>query len=415
MADEWGKVLHFDDPRAAESTAVTRASWAVAACDEGGLADAIVGATAQALEVDDVSVMVLEGDHLRVVSALGPRALARRNAEVRLGEGLAGTAALERRAILVDDGEREGARSSIVCPLLLGSRLLGVVNMSRRRPAPRFRDEDVERVRVLASLLALALEHQRMAVQLAERVRELETARRAVTESARMTAIGQMSAALAHELATPLAYVSINVQHVRGELIAQSGDPELVEALDEVGGGLSRIRETVRDLSTLARDQDGGPQEYDAGEMVRFAARVAQAQLRALCDLELVVMPNLVTRGRPGRLSQALLGLLLGAGRAVAATGRRGHVRVRGERVGNQIVLTIADDGVGMTDEVREHAFDALFATKDGAGAGIGLPMAREVVEKHGGTVDVQSVSREGTTVTIRLPVALSDGEGSAP
>jgi signal transduction histidine kinase len=83
-------------------------------------------------------------------------------------------------------------------------------------------------------------------------------------------------------------------------------------------------------------------------------------------------------------------------------TGDRVVVRTRSDP--NEVVLTVEDNGIGMTDEVRSRLFTRFFSTKAGRGTGLGLPVVKKIVEEHGGTVEVDSEPGRGSSFQIRLP-----------
>jgi signal transduction histidine kinase len=81
----------------------------------------------------------------------------------------------------------------------------------------------------------------------------------------------------------------------------------------------------------------------------------------------------------------------------------------------DEIALTVEDNGIGMTDEVRSRLFTRFFSTKPGKGTGLGLPVVKKIVEEHGGTVDVESQPGRGSTFRLRLPRSKEQGAKSSP
>jgi signal transduction histidine kinase len=113
-------------------------------------------------------------------------------------------------------------------------------------------------------------------------------------------------------------------------------------------------------------------------------------------------LPRVV--GDAQELTQAVLNLLFNAVDAIPE-GRRGRVRVRARQEGDEVLLEVEDDGVGMDPETRRRCVDLFFSTKpEGQGTGLGLGIVQHIVTDHGGALDIESEQGKGTTVRIRLP-----------
>jgi signal transduction histidine kinase len=105
--------------------------------------------------------------------------------------------------------------------------------------------------------------------------------------------------------------------------------------------------------------------------------------------------------GDPGKLRTAFRNIIANA---VEAVSRKGVIRVRLENRGSVISVAVTDSGCGMTAETAARVFEPYFSTK-GSGTGLGLPIAKKIIEDHGGTIAVESEPGRGTTVTVELPV----------
>jgi signal transduction histidine kinase len=111
----------------------------------------------------------------------------------------------------------------------------------------------------------------------------------------------------------------------------------------------------------------------------------------------------LTLRGDQAALNQLFLNLIKNS--AVALEGRQGTIRVAVRHEGAQIVVTVGDDGPGISPEARDRLFEPFFSTKEaGSGSGLGLAICRKIVTEHGGTIEASSPPGEGATFTIVLP-----------
>lgn len=141
---------------------------------------------------------------------------------------------------------------------------------------------------------------------------------------------------------------------------------------------------------------------------------VAQNELKNVADVQVELGNVPEVPGYPGELGQVVLNLLVNAAHAVAARfadrGERGLILARTSQEGDQVVVTIADNGAGILPEHQLRIFEPFFTTKElGKGTGQGLAIARSiVVDKHQGTLTFHSVAGEGTTFWLRLPTEAS-------
>ncbi|MGE3512747.1 MAG: ATP-binding protein [Vicinamibacterales bacterium] len=222
-----------------------------------------------------------------------------------------------------------------------------------------------------------------------------------------VTDMRQFSAALAHELRTPLAIL-------RGEaelaLSATATHEDIRRALQTQLEEFDRLHGLITQVLTLARAESGQIRlAHDAIDLGALAREVVEqlepvAAARGItltCDAQ-----DAVVTGDPGWLRRLLLILL---DNAIKFTDRDGGIRVTVDGTGDQAVLAVSDSGVGMNSDVLAHAFEPFYrgdAARTTHGAGLGLALARWIAEQHGARLDAVSGEAHGTTFTLRLPLA---------
>jgi signal transduction histidine kinase len=272
--------------------------------------------------------------------------------------------------------------------------------------------------------MALALENARL-------VNEM-------LSSARLQSVGTLLGGVAHQINNPITSLVASVRYVSdglgelGRLQRLGASPrETAEVeewwrvegrrgLEELKGALAdalesadRIREIAKDMRALVRGDFGSTAVFDLGDAVRSAMRIAGSEIQASAQVALDLEPGALVHGSQGRLAQCFIHLLLNASQALAATGRRGRVRVTIRRDGASVVADIADDGPGIRPQELDRIFDPFFTTRTtGSGIGLGLPICREIAVRHGGELLVRSSPGQGATFTLRLPAA---GVASSP
>jgi two-component system NtrC family sensor kinase len=331
---------------------------------------------------------------------------------------------LSARAPMVLGGNRRDAGPEPCClfyPLVSGERAVGVLVFSRRPDEALFRQEDVERAGVLASMLQLALANDDLL--------------RNMASSERLATIGQLTASVLHEINNPVSCLDAAQLYLReslekleavGALIErQAGSDALQDAWRQVGGvallaemrgavsdgadGIARIKDITRDIKGLARSDEGtGPQAVDLGEVVRSAARISVPEIRSRqATLIEEVPPGLRVRANAGRLSQVFINLMVNAAQAMEPGAERKEILVRAFHSGDQVVAEVTDTGSGILPLNLPRLFEAFFTTKGaGAGTGLGLWVSREIVRSYCGEITVVSRVGAGTTFRVELPRA---------
>jgi signal transduction histidine kinase len=242
---------------------------------------------------------------------------------------------------------------------------------------------------------------------LLEAAQRLFAARRELAGSQRLALAGQMAASVAHQIGTPLNLISGYVQLLRSERPAGSPDAERLRTVQEQIGRVTAIVQSLLD-QTRRPALALGP--LPPGELVEGVAELVQPSLvgRGI-ELDLDVAAGLPALGADrAQLEQALLNLVTNALDAMPEGGR---LSLAARPDGEGVALVVQDSGTGISPDDLPRVFDPLFTTKPpGKGTGLGLPILREIVEAHGGTVRLESRAGEGTTAVVRLPPAAKGG-----
>lgn len=247
--------------------------------------------------------------------------------------------------------------------------------------------------------------------QLAQTHARLEQVHAQALAQEKMSSLGVMAAGIAHEINNPMAYVTSNLHELIEEIDAH---PECRMALSEYVeevlpatlDGVRRVNTIVADLRRFARQDPETTTEFALNDQIQAALRILHGKIRDTChtEVDLGMLSPMV--GRPQQLMQVVINLVLNA--AQAAPG--GTVRVSTREHAGQILLTVTDDGAGMSPEVVAHLFQPFFTTKPvGQGTGLGLAVVQGIVTAHGGTIEVESPPGGGTTFIIQLPAMPSD------
>ena len=226
-----------------------------------------------------------------------------------------------------------------------------------------------------------------------DRVRD-ELARR---ES--LAAIGEMAAAVAHEVRNPLAGIAGAVR-VIGRGIPDD-DPR-TEVIEEIQSQVRRLDEAIRDLLVFARPMVPRYREVELRDMLERTLRVLKEEPSLKShEIQLDIDEELTLTVDPQLLENVIVNLLINAGQSMGDD--PGPIRIRADRRGDQTVIEIHDGGPGIPEELLPRLFKPFFTTK-ARGAGLGLTIVRKCLEVMGGSIGVESKPEEGTTFRIVLP-----------
>jgi PAS domain S-box-containing protein len=263
--------------------------------------------------------------------------------------------------------------------------------------ADRFTEQH-ERLAVgVASWASVALENARMymSVQEASRIKD------------------DFLASLSHELRTPLNAILGYARMLRAGIVAPDKKEKAIETIERNATSLTQIVEDVLDISRIVSGKirlNVQPVEFPAIVQSAVDAITPAADAKGV-RIETILDPEAApVSGDPERLQQVLWNLLANA---VKFTNRGGKVQVRLERVNSHLEVAVSDTGIGIAPEFLPHVFerfrqaDAGIARERG-GLGLGLSIARQLTELHGGTIDVSSGGlNQGTTFRLKIPLMI--------
>ncbi|MEN8376034.1 MAG: HAMP domain-containing sensor histidine kinase [Gemmatimonadota bacterium] len=226
---------------------------------------------------------------------------------------------------------------------------------------------------------------------------------RAKVEAERLAAMGVASARILHQVKNPVATILM-----QGELLGEDAtltEPvERRQAADEISAAAGRVSALLHDLSAYASGQARQitPTPMALAPLLEDAVRGALAARPDSAPPELAIDDGLWVHADGHMLHQALDNVI---GNALEAMSGQGRLRVSAGRRGGDALIRIADEGPGIPPDQVRRVLEP-FVTSKRTGMGLGIPIARDVVEAHGGRFELRSKVGEGTTVTMLIPLA---------
>jgi signal transduction histidine kinase len=289
----------------------------------------------------------------------------------------------------------------------------------------------------------------RRTAELSEAYQRLRDSEMMAMQSEKMSSLGQMVAGVAHEINTPLGFISSNVQLLRellgrlrplmdnqhkllsavphwtrlapeqkqlwfkaalqqGAALQQIRQEGLSDDLDSLTSeslsGLERLTDLVLTLKNFSRLDRSMIDDVDLNTCIEDTLKISHNVVKQKADVIKDLQPLPKTRCNPSQINQVLLNLITNAAHAID---RYGTIELLSRLEGNEIRISVRDNGRGMSSDVLSRIFEPFFTTKGhGEGTGLGLAISQKIIEEHGGRLDVQSEPGVGTKFTVTLPVA---------
>lgn len=227
----------------------------------------------------------------------------------------------------------------------------------------------------------------------------------------RLEALGRVGAGVAHDLNNMLGAISASIDFLsRLPPDRTVGAPDVKDSISDIRTALLQASELARGILKFARGRSRGHALVDLSVVCQEVIRLAHHTFDRAIVLEQSIAPNLIVSGDQAELHQVIMNLCLNARDAMPDGGT---LRIRAELAEAtseeraRVRIAITDSGTGMDPATRARIFEPFFTTKpEGAGFGLGLSTVREVINMHGGDIEVQSAPGKGTSFFVYLPAS---------
>jgi PAS domain S-box-containing protein len=237
--------------------------------------------------------------------------------------------------------------------------------------------------------------------------RRLDEANEQLIHASRLATLGELSASIAHEISQPLSAIASNISTAK--ILLRSGSvslDSLREIVEDLHRDAARAEEVVRHMRSLFRKSELVVAPFDLNRAIADVVEMASAELtkrRAVVSASFASLPQV--HGDEVHIQQVVLNLLLNAAEAMATaeTPRRTIEIVTGRDDGGAIAVSVSDCGPGIQPEYLPRLFRSFFSTRK-EGLGLGLSIARSIVEAHGGHIEASNRAEGGATISFTLP-----------
>lgn len=242
-----------------------------------------------------------------------------------------------------------------------------------------------------------------MRKSLLERDEKIEQSKAALVQSEKLSAFGQLSAGIAHEVKNPLAGILGHAQLAK----SKSKEADVTKHLDMIEKETRRTKEIIENLMRFARAEKPDLTPTDLCETVNRAVDLVDHQL-SLMGVKIIrdIQPVQTVSANSNQIQQVLLNFMMNAGHAMEKSQVK-ELKVSVADMGDWVRITLKDTGHGMSPEVQKRIFEPFFTTKPaGKGTGLGLSVSFGIIRDHKGKISLESKVNEGTSFFIDLPRA---------
>jgi PAS domain S-box-containing protein len=252
------------------------------------------------------------------------------------------------------------------------------------------------------------------ALAIVEDITEQRSIERRVREAQRVEAVGQLAAGIAHEINNPLAYVRANLSMLSEEvdglaksIAANAADSAALATLaalrlllEDSLASVARTVSVVRDLREFSHANSARREATDVNALLENAARLAATRSQSAHEVRLDLGSVPAVSAAPGQLAQVMLTLLI---QARHAAGTAGTVSASTTSGGDDVIVLVHDDGAPIPAGERARVFEPFAKVRSGEPS-LALYVARQIVQDHGGRIEVRSSAEQGTTFCVHLP-----------
>jgi signal transduction histidine kinase/DNA-binding response OmpR family regulator len=391
----------------------------------------VVEAAVYLTGAEEGSLMLIdeEGGDLYMRAARGVGEKHARGFRVRVEDSIAGRVLRTGEPISLGGTEEDDSykvktdyfvKALLNVPLKVGGEVIGVLAVNNRDAARAFSSRHLRMLIALADYASISIYNARLyqdlgesrdqiekwgqdlETKISERTAALEAAQTQLHHSETLAALGHMAAGLAQEMGDPINTILGHVRLLESKL---AGDDQLRISLEAIERETLRCQTTMKSLLDFAKRTPPETHPVDMNELTELAWRIVDDDL-PVHSIETVrgFDPHLpLIQVDRKQMEQALVQLIRNA---CDAMGLGGTLRLTTRSVGPEVQVIVADAGPGLSPEQLRHIFDPFyFIGEQGQKAGMGLSIAHGVIERHDGTIEVESQEGKGTTFTIHLPV----------
>jgi len=360
--------------------------------------------------------------------------------EFSLGEGIAGIVARTKKPILVKDalnderfqkleGGSKEIGSLISAPLVINDDVIGVFNISHP-DANNFSESDMQTISIISNQAALSIFSAQMYSQLIQFNTELlkqvtekdnnikivtnhlKEAQRRLLQTKKLNALGEMASGVAHDFNNVLGVILGNIKLLQRNIEVKEKVPKYIEIIEKAAIDGAETVKRIQDYSRV-RVSSEEFKSVELGEILFDVISFCEVKWTTLAQKKGVtfnidtsgIEKNIIIKANPSEIREAFVNIV---NNAIDAMENGGKLTITSTRINGNVLVSITDIGIGMTEETLEKIFDPFFTTKGSSGNGLGMSVTYGIIKRHRGEIFIDSKLNRGSTVSVRLPIHFS-------
>ncbi len=333
-----------------------------------------------------------------------------------------------------------GMNTIIYQPLIIGDKIVGCLSLESPEPHAYSADK-IQIIRTLASYSSIAMANALGYTRLEQTHEALKNTQQQLVLQEKMASLGILTAGVAHEINNPTNFVHVGIENMEVDLTRfqqfifdLAGDDAdervldslrsrftpLYEHIATIKNGSSRIMTIVQDLRDFTHLGSSHKTAADVAECLRSTVNLVRTKYLDIAKFVTLFEPTPELLCYPTQLNQVFMNLIINACDAIRDKQRRPDCEQTSKTLGEIVIacgvaeqmieISVKDNGCGMDEETQNRLFEPFYTTKDvGEGTGLGMSISFGIVKEHGGTIDIESVAGQGSTIFVRLPVTDED------
>jgi GAF domain-containing protein len=398
------------------STLYSFAQQMTTSLDMAEVVDSVVGSLKRVLGCRGVNIWLVapDGQTLDIFAAAGLQTKWEKAAQLKWGEGIAGQVVATGKPIYVPDTHvidfiffDPVVRSLLCMPLIVHERVIGALTIDQDTPNA-FTPDDERLIAIAAAQAAVAIENAQLFKDLKERAYHLEQAYHELQEVDRLK--DELVQNVSHELRTPLTFIKGYIELLGGGDLGQMNEHQQ-DVLKIVAEKTNLVTRLVSDIVFLQQIEHESLQlaDVDIAQMIQRVVQVIPVTAVGRVTLQAALPPDLLlVRADQDRIYQVFDNLI---GNAIKFSPNGGVITLQAQELGDMVQVSVSDTGIGIPADRLERIFERFYqvdgsTTRKFGGAGLGLAIAKRIVEAHGGRIWAESQLGCGSSFLFTLPKA---------
>jgi len=353
------------------------------------------------------------------------------------GEGIAGIVVKTKKPILVKDAKNDerlqeleaGTKeigSLISAPLIIDDDVIGVFNISHP-DSNNFSEKDMVIISIISNQAALSIFSAQMYSQLIQFNTELlkqvtekendikivtnhlKEAQRRLIQTKKLNALGEMASGVAHDFNNILGVILGNIKLLQRNIDIREKVQKYLEIIEKAAMDGAETVKRIQDYSRVRVSLEEF-KNVDLSEILFDVISFCEAKWTTLTQKKGIVFnidtsgieKDIVIKANLSEIREAFVNIV---NNAIDAMEKGGKLTIASTKLNGNVLVSISDNGIGMTEDVLEKIFDPFFTTKGSAGNGLGMSVTYGIIKRHQGEIFIDSKPNRGTTVSVRLPI----------